>query len=177
MATGMKAAKALAARRQVEKIGHKRRYDTLCRVLDSICAEAPGSPTEYHPPSTNPDARIQARSRALLHLYLKAKFGLINFDNRERYITDGPYDGGIDAYFIDKRTKHIHILQAKFRATAENFASSDITASDLLKMDVARILKGGIRRTNKGIATTTESFAIWSRTSSRSPTSRTTPRK
>ena len=75
MVMGMKPAKALAAKKQVEKIGHKRRYETLCRVLDSICAEAPLSLTEYHPPSTNPDARIQARSRALLHLYLKAKFG------------------------------------------------------------------------------------------------------
>lgn len=150
MMMGMKAAKALAAKKQVEKIGHKRRYDTLCRVLDSICAEAPLSLTEYHPPSTNPDARIQARSRALLHLYLKAKFGLISFDVRERYVTDGKFDGGIDAYYIDERTKHIHILQAKFRATAENFASSDITASDLLKMDVARILKGGEKKDEQG---------------------------
>jgi len=150
MAIGMKAANALAARKQVEKIGHKRRYETLCRVLDSICAEAPQSLSLYHPPSTNRDAQIQARSRALLHLYLKAKFGLINFDDRERYITDGRFDGGIDAYFIDKRSKHIHILQAKFRATAENFASSDITASDLLKMDVARILKGGEKKDEQG---------------------------
>ena len=150
MAMGMKAAKALAARKQVEKTGHNRRYRTLCRILDSICAEAPPSLTEYHPPSTNPDARIQARSRALLHLYLKAKFGLVNFDDRERYITDGKFDGGIDAYFIDKRTKYIHIVQAKFRATAENFASSDITASDLLKMDVARILKGGEKKDEQG---------------------------
>lgn len=150
MAMGIKAAKALTARNQVEKLGHNRRYGTLCRILDSICAEAPLSLTEYQHPSTNPDARIQARSRALLHLYLKAKFGLVNFDDREWYITDGKFDGGIDAYFIDKRTKHIHILQAKFRATAENFASSDITASDLLKMDVARILKGGEKKDEQG---------------------------
>ena len=91
MVMGMKAAKALAARKQVEKIGHKRRYDTLCRVLDSICAEAPLSLTEYHPPSTNPDARIQARSRALLHLYLKVKFGLINFADREWHIGVAPF--------------------------------------------------------------------------------------
>lgn len=150
MAMGMKAAKVSEVRRQAEKIGHKRRYNTLCRVLDSICAEAPLSLTGYHPPSTNPDARIQARSRALLHLYLKVKFGLINFADRESHVTDGKFDGGIDAYFIDERTKQIHILQAKFRATAENFASSDVTASDLLKMDVARILKDGHKKDEQG---------------------------
>lgn len=150
MAMGMKAAKVHAAKKQVEKIGHERRYKTLCKVLDLICAEAPISLVEYHPPSTNLDARVQARSRALLHLYLKSKFGLINFDDRERYITDGKFDGGIDAYFIDKRSKNIHILQAKFRASAGNFASSEFSASDLLKMDVARILKSGEKRDERG---------------------------
>jgi len=150
MALGKQAAQVLLAKRQAEKAGHKRRYETLCRVLDSICAEAPSSLVAYHPPSTNPDARIQARSRALLHLYLKAKFGLINFEDRERFVTDGKFDGGIDAYFIDGRAKYIHILQAKFRATAENFASSAITASDLLKMEVARILKGGEKKDEQG---------------------------
>lgn len=142
--------KISALKRQTGLVGHNRRYSTLCRVLDSLCDEAPPSLTIYHPRAENREGRIQARSRALLHLYLKSKFGLVNFFDREKYITDGRYDGGIDAYFIDKRNKQIHILQAKFRASAENISSSDMSASDLLKIDVARILKHGEKRDEQG---------------------------
>ena len=150
MAMGKTAAKVQAVNRKAEQLGHQRRYTTLCKVLDAICAEADSSLAIYHPPSTNPDALVQARSRALLHLYLKAKFGLIDFEKREWFVTDGKFDGGIDAYYIDKRTKQIHILQSKFRASAKNFASSDITPYDLLKMDVVRILKDGAKKDEQG---------------------------
>jgi hypothetical protein len=150
MALGKTAAKILAMNKNAETLGHERRYNTLCNVLDAICAEAPIALGTYHPPTTNPDALVQARSRALLHLYLKARFGLVEFADREWYVTDGKFDGGIDAYFIDKRTKQIHILQSKFRASAKNFSSSDITPNDLFKMDVARILKGGEKRDETG---------------------------
>jgi hypothetical protein len=150
MALGKTAAKVLAMNKRAESTGQERRYATLCNVLDAICAEAPAGSAVYHPPATNPDALINARSRALLHLYLKARFGLVTFDDREWYVTDGKYDGGIDAYFIDKSAKQIHILQSKFRANASNFASSDMTASDLLKTDVARILRGGNTKDESG---------------------------
>lgn len=119
-----------------------RLYKTLVRVLDSICKEAPQSLAAYHPPVGNNDALIQARSRALLHLFLKAKFGIASFDVREKLVTDGPHDGGVDAFYIDSKTKNIYFLQSKFRATAANFASSNMSVDDLLRMQVGRILKG-----------------------------------
>jgi AIPR protein len=126
-----------------------RLYDMLCKVLDALRQEAPSSDPIYNPPSGNHDAVIQARSRALLHLFLKARFGLIHFAERECLVTDGSGDGGIDAYYIDQRNKLIYVLQSKFRATAVNFSSTNMTPSDLLKMDVARILKGE-KRDEKG---------------------------
>jgi len=122
--------------------GNKRLYETLCRVLDALRLEAPQANRLYNPPAGNADALIQARSRALLHLFLKARFGLVRFADREQFVTDGTNDGGIDAYYIDQKNKDIYVLQSKFRASAGNFASTNITPSDLLKMDVSRILKG-----------------------------------
>lgn len=122
--------------------GNARLYATLCRVLDSLRAEAPPSNTTYRPPAGNQDALIQARSRALLHLFLKARFGLVRFTEREALVTDGPHDRGIDAYYIDQRSKRIYVLQSKFRATAGNFVSTNMTPADLLRMDVGRIMKG-----------------------------------
>jgi hypothetical protein len=119
-----------------------RLYKTLCRVLDSLCNEAPPTDIRYHPPTGKPDLVIQARSRALLHLFLKAKFGQTDFALREKLVTDGPLDGGIDAYFIDSTAKKIYLLQSKFRATPSNFTSSNMSVDDLLKMQVKRILKG-----------------------------------
>lgn len=85
---------------------------------------------------------IQARSRALLHLFLKARFGLTEFKDRMKYVTDGPNDGGIDAFYIDKANKRTYVLQSKFRATAANFSSINMSVNDLLKMDVKDILNG-----------------------------------
>jgi hypothetical protein len=73
---------------------------------------------------------------------LKARFGLARFADREVFVTDGQDDGGVDAYYIDRTNKRIYVLQSKFRATAANFVSTNMTPSDLLKMGVRRILKG-----------------------------------
>jgi hypothetical protein len=123
-------------------------YDTLCSVLDSLRAEAPKSNSIYHPSPSNPDGVIQARSRALLHLFLKARFGLVRFSDRETYVTDGSNDGGVDAFYIDEKNKRIYVLQSKFRATAGNFVAKNMSPSDLLKMDVSRILKGEKKQEN-----------------------------
>jgi hypothetical protein len=128
--------------------GDKRLYTTLCTVLDALRAEAPSTNRTYNPTSGKSDALIQARSRALLHLFLKARFGLVRFAERDDLVTDGTGDGGIDAYYIDQKNKHIYVLQSKFRATAGNFTSNNMTAADLLKMDVGRILKGEKRDEN-----------------------------
>lgn len=124
------------------KISNESRFEVLSRVLDSLCNEAPASLKIYHPPSQNEERRIQARSRALIHLFLKSRFGLLDFRDREPFVTDGPFDGGIDAFYLDKRNKRIYVLQSKFRATKENFAHKSMSADDLLRMDVKRILKG-----------------------------------
>jgi len=123
-------------------VGAKRLYKTLCNVLDAIRAEAPPSLTVYHPAAGNNDQLIHARSRGLLHLFLKARFGLTSFAEREPYVTDGKHDGGIDAFYIDRANRIIYLIQSKFRANAGNFVSSNMSANDLLKMDVKRILQG-----------------------------------
>lgn len=142
MAIGKTAAQAIAAQKAFQQVGQKRLYKTLCNVLDSLRDEAPAALSIYHPNKANQDAVIQARSRALLHLYLKARFGLASFASREKFVTDGPLDGGVDGFYVDEKAKRIHVLQAKFRATAQNFSDTAMTAGELLKMDVGRILKG-----------------------------------
>jgi hypothetical protein len=129
-------------------IGNKRLYETLCKVLDALRNEAPASDTNYRPAPGDAQGLIHARSRALLHLFLKARFGLVEFADREKFITDGPLDGGIDAFYIDQRNKSIYILQSKFRATAENFVANNLSTSDLLHMDVRRILTGEKKHEN-----------------------------
>ena len=123
-------------------LGQSRLYQTLCKVLDGLRHEAPVTESIYFPATGNHDGLIQARSRALLHLFLKARFGITKFSEREELVTDGSQDGGVDAYYIDKTNKCHYILQSKFRATPGNFVASNMSAGDLLKMDVARILHG-----------------------------------
>lgn len=93
--------------------GQSRLYQTLCKVLDSLRSEAPVTNSIYFPATGNPEGLVQARSRALLHLFLKARFGLTEFADREELVTDGSQDGGVDAYYIDKTNKFHYILQSK----------------------------------------------------------------
>ncbi|EJL6549999.1 hypothetical protein NMS03_003515, partial [Vibrio cholerae] len=75
------------------------KYSTLLNILDKIISEAPDKYKKLY--STNDDKKLeQARSRAYIHLYLMAKFGMLDFLERESLILDGPGDGGIDAYYI-----------------------------------------------------------------------------
>lgn len=116
-------------------------YQILVDVLDRLRAEAPAEYKSYHD-STNEDAVNAARSKAFLHLFLKAKFGLLTFKEREPLITEGADDGGIDAYHIDADHKIIHFLQAKFRTNEKNFEGKTIEPEELLMMDISRILAG-----------------------------------
>ncbi len=97
------------------------KYDTLVRILDSLREEAPRSNRLYHPMRATKTNLIQPRARAYLHLFLKVRFGLLSFATREPQITEGPNDGGIDAFHIDEDTRTIYFIQAKFRDNAENF--------------------------------------------------------
>ncbi|WP_168341741.1 AIPR family protein [Rhizobium laguerreae] len=97
--------------------------------------------------TSTPEKANQARSRAFIHLYLAATYGVVNFEEREQTITDGSYDGGIDAYFIDSERKVIDIIQSKFRISSQNFESKVIAPEEIMAIDLDRILAG--HRENK----------------------------
>lgn len=119
------------------------RYETFLRVLDQIRNETSDTTNpRYHPDPKDIEKVNQARSRAFIHLYLKVKFGDTDFQQRERTITDGTYDGGIDGYHIDTEAKTIHVIQSKFRTNQKNFEAKEILLEELLAMDVNRILEG-----------------------------------
>lgn len=118
------------------------KYETLVRILDELRKEAPESYKKYHPKEDDITRLDQARSRAYIHLYLKGIYGIDNFEDREKYITDGPQDGGIDAYFIDKETRDIVFIQSKFRTNEQNFENKEIEFTELLSMDVNNIISG-----------------------------------
>lgn len=119
------------------------RYTTLLRIIDQIREEAPQKQSaRYRPIASDTDKINAARSRAFIHLYFKVSFGILDFQEREKFITDGSYDGGIDGYYIDRNTKIIYIIQSKFRINQKNFEEKSIDFSELLSMDIDRILKG-----------------------------------
>ena len=117
-------------------------YKILTNILDRIRSEAPTRLTFYHPQPNDIEKINQARARAYIHLFLKAQLGILEFDLREEYITDGTHDGGIDGYYIDEYAKVILFIQSKFRITENNFENKEISVSELLKMDIDRILNG-----------------------------------
>jgi AIPR protein len=117
-------------------------YELLVDILDKLRAEAPAAYKSYHPDPEETEKLNSARAKAFLHLFLKVRFGLLSFTEREEYITEGGYDGGIDAYYIDSERKTIYFLQAKFRTNEKNFEEKGIDPEELLMMDISRILEG-----------------------------------
>jgi hypothetical protein len=118
------------------------KYSTLVNILDRLRSEAPKEFTSYHALSTDIPKLDYARSKAFIHLFLKVRFGLLEFDERESFVTDGGYDGGVDAYYIDTETKTIFLIQSKFRTNAENFEGKQINLKEILKIDADRISEG-----------------------------------
>jgi len=118
------------------------KYDTLVNILDRIRFEAPKEFKKYRPKPDDIEKLNQARSKALIHLYLKVAFGLLEFTDREKFVTDGPQDGGIDAYYIDEAARKIVFIQSKFRTSSKNYENKEIALSELLKMDIDRIVDG-----------------------------------
>jgi hypothetical protein len=121
------------------------KFSVLVNILDAIRLEARETKwTKKYLPDDGGSLEPlnQARARALIHLYLKVKFGLLAFADREHFVTDAGYDGGIDGYFIDRENRVVHFIQSKFRTSAHNFDSKQIELSDLLSMDINRILEG-----------------------------------
>lgn len=118
------------------------KYDTLIQILDQLRKEAPAAFKRYYPLDNDKDGLDQARARVFIHLFLKVKFGLIEFKERESYITDDRDDGGIDAYFLDSQNRKIYFIQSKFRSNEKNFKDKEIILTELLQMDGGRIVKG-----------------------------------
>jgi hypothetical protein len=120
------------------------KYEVLVSILDKIRLEAIGLPIEgkYLAPSGDAEKVNQARARAFIHLYLMVSFGILDFQVRERVITDKGYDGGIDAYYIDNENRLIYLIQSKFRTNDKNFAEKNISVEEILAMDIGRILEG-----------------------------------
>ncbi|MFK8039602.1 MAG: hypothetical protein AB8B74_15025, partial [Crocinitomicaceae bacterium] len=71
------------------------KYQTLINILDTIIKEAPASMNKKYPKTNDVEKLNQSRARAFIHLYLKVNFGLLDFNEREHFITDDSYDGGI----------------------------------------------------------------------------------
>jgi len=117
-------------------------YETLVRILDQIRKQAPAQYKSYYPLETETEKLNQARSKAFIHLYLEVKFGLLDFEERQQYITDDIDDGGIDGYYLDEEDKRIYLIQSKFGTKEYTFQEKEIQLQELLKMDVDRITKG-----------------------------------
>lgn len=129
------------------------KYKDLVNIIDSLRKEAPEAYKRYYPAVEDDVKMMNARSRAFIHLFLKVKFGLTEFLERESYITDDTSDGGIDAYYIDKV---IYLIQSKFRNSDGNFQSREITLQEILAMDINRILDG--EETDERVHLTTARF-------------------
>lgn len=120
------------------------KYEVLVSILDKVRHEAAGLPIEgkYLVPSGDAEKVNQARARAFIHLYLMVSFGMLDFQARERVVTDKGYDGGIDAYYIDHENRLIYLIQSKFRTNDKNFTEKNISVEEILAMDIGRILEG-----------------------------------
>lgn len=116
----------------------------MVTILDHLRQEAADSPQAavYLPDKSHHEEVNHARSRAFIHLFLKVAFGILEFRTREELVTDGRYDGGVDAYYVDRENRCIYFIQAKWRTTEENFRSKTISSNELLVMDISRILDG-----------------------------------
>lgn len=115
-------------------------YNLLVNTLDSIIKEAPKENEKYSFETV--DLHNQSRTRALIHLYIRTKFGLIDFNNAEMLITDGAFDGGLDGYYIDKDKKIIYLIQSKFKHKANGFEEAQMQYKELFLMELERIIKG-----------------------------------
>src|SRR5216684_3618718 len=101
-------------------------YAALLSTLDTLRAEAPKEFKKYHPRKNDLDKMNQARALAFIHLFLKVRFGVLDFHDRHSMICEGAQDGGVDAYFIDSDSRIVYLIQAKFRTSEKNFEEKSI---------------------------------------------------
>ena len=122
----------------------ERKYELLLNILDRTIQDGvvSGRRSLYRKANESQDDRDQARARAFIHLYLEARCGLYDFDERENQITDSSCDGGIDAFYIDEQSKMVILVQAKFRTNPQNFSQKAIGIEEITKIEADRIVHG-----------------------------------
>lgn len=127
------------------RLGQERKYNILTNILDEYVREGQciRQRRSFFDASTE-EKQNQARARAFIHLYLASSYGMLEFEEREKVITDASGDGGIDAYYIDAENKIIDIIQSKFRVGSTNFESKSISPEEILSIDLDRILEGNL---------------------------------
>lgn len=118
------------------------KHSLLKRTLDDIAASAPEELQIYHPAEDDEDAQIHKYSRAQIHLFLRVRFGILDFNVVEGQITDGTGDGGLDAYHIDEDKKVVHLIQSKYKTTPEGYLNNDVDWREFFKMELDRIVRG-----------------------------------
>jgi hypothetical protein len=118
------------------------KYNTLSNILEKISKDAPADFVKYKLVKNDTEKNNQIKAKCYIHLFLMVRFGIDDFRAREKYITEGPFDGGIDAYFLDNDSKTVFIIQSKYRTTADNFENKEISIDEIVKMDIGRILRG-----------------------------------
>jgi len=127
------------------------KYNTLIKILDSIRRQAPDSAEFSAFRSTQLGDIQRTRAQAFIHLFLLAKFGLETFGDRLRFICDGEQDGGLDAYYISETQKAVYLIQSKFKTSSVRFATASIAVSDLVRMELDRILQGESNDSNGNV--------------------------
>lgn len=118
------------------------KHNLLKRALDDIATYAPVGLQIYHPVEDNEDAQIHKYSRAQIHLFLRVRFGILDFNVVENQITEGTGDGGLDAYHIDEDKKVIYLIQSKYKTTSEGYLNNDVDWREFFKMEIDRIMGG-----------------------------------
>ncbi|MBU1706191.1 AIPR family protein [Patescibacteria group bacterium] len=121
---------------------HIIKHNLLKKTLDGIAETAPDQLTIYHPNENDQDAQIHKYSRAQIHLFLRVRFGILDFGDVENQITDNTGDGGLDAYHIDEDKKTIYLIQSKYKTTPEGYLNNDVDWREFFKMELDRIVRG-----------------------------------
>ncbi len=118
------------------------KYNSLIRILDSVRKQAPDSNVFAAFRSKKLEDIQHSRGQAFIHLFLLVKFGLEAFEDRNQFICEGSQDGGLDAYYISETQKIVYLIQSKFKNSETSFATESISVSDLVRMELDRILQG-----------------------------------
>lgn len=114
----------------------------LNNAIEAICNSAPDTFGRYRMEGKSEEEKNNIRAKGYIHLFLLIKFGLQDFKTRHDYITDGPGDGGVDAYYIDTNRRVIYLIQSKYRIDEGNYENKEISSAEIASMELKSILDG-----------------------------------